>query len=206
MVRAAQFLAIAAAAFGIAGFAAEIPPGSHILLQMVNSVSSRTAREGDYVYLTTASPVVVDGKIVVPTGSYVQGVVSHSKRSGRMAGRAMLGIRLQNLTLPQGQTFKFSPRLSSVDSEGSGQKVEGKENQVQQGRDIAQDAERIAILAGTGASVGGLTDRAWQGAGIGAGIGGAVGLATALVTRGKEVDLRRGTTLDVVFDRPVGLD
>ena len=68
-----------------------------------------------------------------------------------------------------------------------------------------EDAGRIAILAGSGAGIGGIADHAWKGAGIGAAIGGAVGLATVMMTSGKEVDLRQGTTLDVVFDRPVTL-
>ena len=44
------------------------------------------------------------------------------------------------------------------------------------------------------------------GAGIGAGAGGAVGLATVLLTRGREVELRQGSTVDVVFDRTVSVD
>jgi hypothetical protein len=47
---------------------------------------------------------------------------------------------------------------------------------------------------------------AGAGAGIGAGAGAAVGLATVLLTRGREVELRQGTSLDVVFDRPVALE
>ena len=66
--------------------------------------------------------------------------------------------------------------------------------------------DRIAILAGSGAGIGGIADRNWKGAGIGAGVGSAVGLATVLLTRGKEVELRQGSTLDVVFDRPVALE
>lgn len=190
----------------VAAQAAEIPRGAHVLLRMVNAISSRTARDGDYVYLTTASPIVAGNRIVVPTGSYVQGVVSHSKRSGHVRGRAELGIRLETLTLPSGQTLHFTPRVNSADSEDSDQKLVGKEGEIQQGKDTGRDAMRVAILAGSGASIGGLTDRSWEGAGIGAGIGGAVGLATVLATRGREVDLRRGATLDVVFDRPVRVD
>src|ERR1700674_5260157 len=77
--------------------AAEIPQGAHALLRMVNSVSTRTAREGDFVYLRTATPIVVNGQIVVPAESYVQGVVSHALRSGRVKGRAELGIRIETL-------------------------------------------------------------------------------------------------------------
>jgi len=186
--------------------AAEIPQGSHVLLRMMNSISTRTAAEGDQVYLQTAAPIAVGGEILVPAGSYVQGVVSHSKRSGRVSGRAELGIRLETLTLPSGKVLKFAPRLASVDSHETGQKVTGNENTVQQGSDVGRDAARVAILAGSGAGLGGLTDRGWTGAGIGAGAGGAVGFAAALLTRGHEVELRQGSTMDVVFDRPITVE
>ena len=188
------------------GVAAEIPKGTHVLLRMVNSINTRTAGEGDQVYLQTASPIVGDGQILIPAGSYVQGVVSHTKRSGKVAGRAELGIRLESLTLPSGKVLKISPRLSSVDSNETDQKVEPEENIVKQGSDYGRDAKRIAILAGSGAGIGGMADRSWQGAGIGAGAGGAVGFATTLLTRGREVELRHGATLDVVFDRAIAVE
>jgi hypothetical protein len=186
--------------------AAEIPQGAHALLRLVNSVSTRTAREGDYVYLRTASPIVVNGQIVVPAESYVQGVVSHAQRSGRVKGRAELGIRIETLTLASGKVVQVAPHLASVDSEGSDQKVVTNENQVQQGGNRGSDAERIATLSGMGAAIGGLADRSWKAAGIGAGAGGAVGLASVLLTRGREVELRQGSTIDVVFDRPISVD
>jgi hypothetical protein len=205
MLRSSGWLTLIAVSLGAAA-AAEIPQGVHVLLRMENSVSTRTAEQGDYVYLRTASPIAVDGKIAVPAGSYVQGVVTESKRSGRVKGRAELSIRLETLTLASGKTYKFAPHLAAVDSGESGQRVVGKENGIRQAPDQAKDAQRIAILAGSGAGLGGLTDRSWKGAGIGAGAGAAVGLATVLLTRGKEVELRQGATLDVVFDRPVGLE
>lgn len=185
---------------------AEIPKGTHVLLKMVNSINTRTANEGDQVYLQTATPIAIDGGVVVPAGSYVQGTVVHAKRSGMVAGRAELGIRLETLTLASGKAFKIAPRLASVDSEQTGQKVEPDENQIKQGPDYGTDARRIAILAGTGAGIGGLATDTWRGAGIGAGVGGAVGVATTMLTRGKEVTLRQGSTLDVVFDRPITIE
>jgi hypothetical protein len=183
--------------------ASEIPQGSHMLLRLVNSISTRTAREGDFVYMKTATPVVVNGEFVVPVDSYVQGVVSHARRSGRVSGHAELAIRIENLTLPNGKVIQVSPHLSSVDSEGTDQKVETKEGTVQQGASKGADAQRVAMISASGAAIGGLSDRSWKGAGIGAGAGGAVGLATVLLTRGREVDLRQGSTIDVVFERTV---
>ena len=189
----------------VAASAAEIPSGTHVLLKMVNSINTHTAREGDQVYMQTASPIAVDGKILVPPGTYVQGSVSHAKRSGMVAGRAELGIRLETITL-DGKVLKISPRLNSVDSGETGQRVEEKENMVKQGSDYGRDARQVAILAGSGASIGGIADRSWRGAGIGAGAGSAVGLASVLLTRGKEVELRQGSTLDVVFDRAITVE
>jgi hypothetical protein len=186
--------------------AAEIPQGTHLLLRMVNSVSTRTAQQGDAVFMETASPIAIDGGILVPVHSYVQGVVYSAKRSGRVAGRAELGIRIETLTLPGGKAFKIAPHLAAVDSNESDQKVVSKENDIKQGSSHMQDAGRVAILAGTGAAIGGIADRSLKGAGIGAGAGSAVGLATVFLTRGREVELRQGSTIDVVFDRPITIE
>jgi hypothetical protein len=186
--------------------ATEIPAGAHLMLRMINNITTATAHDGDYVYMTTVTPVSVDGRIVVPANSHVQGVVAHTRRSGRVSGKAELAIRLETLTLPDGKVLKFAPKIASVDAEGSEQKLNKQENTIVQGSDIGKDATRIAILAGSGAATGGFTDRSWKGAGIGAGVGGAVGAASTLFTRGREVQLRHGSSLDVVFSRPVPLD
>ena len=186
--------------------AAEIPQGTHVLLRMLNSISTRTAAEGNQVYLQTATPVAVNGEIVIPPGTYVQGSVSHVKRSGRVKGRAELALHLESMTFPGGKILKIAPRLSSVDSGETGQKVDGQESQVKSAASAGKDAAQVAITAGSGAAIGGLADRSFKGAGIGAAAGTAVGLATTLWTRGNEVELRQGSTLDVVFDRNITIE
>lgn len=195
-------LAILALAVPVLCAAADIPQGSHVALRLVNSISTRTAKEGDYVYMRTATPIAAEGAIVVPEGSYVQAVVTHSVRSGRVKGKAELAIRIETLTFPSGKVVKVNPHLASVESEGTDQKVKD-ENAIQQGSSHGSDAVTVAKTAGVGAALGAIVDRSWTGAGIGAGAGSAVGLATVLLTRGKEVELRQGSTVDVVFDRSV---
>jgi type IV secretion system protein VirB10 len=193
-------------------FAADIPAGSHVLLRMQNSINSRTAKPGDRVYLQTATPVSVEGGVAVPVGSYVQGVVAEVNRGGRVKGRAELAIALESLTLASGRQYKFGPRVASLDGDPGGQRVVDQENTVQQGADTGRDVARIAFLTGTGTWIGALSSR-WsrgssvgKGVGIGAGAGAAVGLATTLLTRGRDVDLRQGSSLDVVFDSAVPLE
>jgi hypothetical protein len=199
-------LTITFALFCSCAAAAEVPKGTHVLLRMMNSISTRTAVEGNQVYLQTATPVAVNGQILIPVGTYVQGSVSHSKRSGRVKGRAELGVRLETMTFPGGRMLKIAPRLSSVDDGATGQKVDERESQVLADSSKGKDTARIAITAGSGAAIGALADRSFKGAGIGAATGTVIGLATALVTRGNEVELRQGSTLDVVFDRDIVIE
>lgn len=208
MKRFVLFSMTAAATLAFTLQAAEIPAGAHVLLRMQNSVSSRTADEGDFVYLRTATPLVAEGRIVIPVGSYVQGVVARVERPGRVKGRAELAIRLESITLESGSVLQIAPRIDAVEDSGGGQQVVDEENTVQQGSSAGSDAGRVAILTASGASIGALIGRsgnggALRGAGIGAGVGAAAGVAQALLTRGNEVELRQGMTVDVVFDRAV---
>lgn len=200
-------LATAFLCVSVLSAASDIPQGAHVLLRLENSVTTRTAHEGDYVYARTAAPIAADGQIIVPEGSYVQGVVTHSARSGRAKGKAELSIRIDTLTLPSGNVIKLAaPHLASVDAEGSGQHVDSQENDIKQAGSHGTDAARVAQTAGAGGAIGGIATESWRGAGIGAGAGGAVGLAIVMLTRGREVELHRGSTIDVVFDRAVPVE
>src|SRR5882762_4980898 len=50
--------------------------GSKVPLALINSVSTKHSAEGDRVYLETVFPILVNGKIVIPPGSYVAGTVT----------------------------------------------------------------------------------------------------------------------------------
>ena len=67
-----------------------IETGTRIPLSMVNSVSTKTTGEGDRVYLETTFPIAVNGKIVIPAGSYVLGTVMN--KDPRLAGSEFLDI------------------------------------------------------------------------------------------------------------------
>src|SRR5438876_11605510 len=81
-----------------------VEPGSKVPLSLINSVSTKHSVEGDRVYLETVFPILVNGKIVIPPGSYVAGTVTQIKRPGRVKGRGELFVRFDSLTLPNGVT------------------------------------------------------------------------------------------------------
>ena len=64
--------------------------GTKVPLSLINSVSTKSSQEGDRVYLETAFPVLSNGRIVIPVGSWVAGTVTEVKKPGRVKGRGEL--------------------------------------------------------------------------------------------------------------------
>ena len=89
--------------------------GTRIPLSMINSVSTKTAASGERVYLESVFPILVNGHVVIPPGSYVAGTVTEVKRPGRVKGRGELYVRFDSLTLPNGVTRDFRARIGSLD-------------------------------------------------------------------------------------------
>jgi len=175
-----------------------IPAGTHILLSLTNSVSTKNSKEGDHIYLQTAVPIAQEGHIVIPRGSYVQGVVSKTKPAGRMANKGELYIRFESLTLPNGVTRDFRARPTSTDaSHGKVDPDEGKitgEGKRTDGGKVAQD---VGIGSMGGVIIGGAAGHPITGLGVGA----AAGVAAVLLSKNQDVVLPRGTSVEMVLDR-----
>lgn len=176
-----------------------VETGTRVLLNLLNSVSTKTAAEGDRVYLATGFPVLVGGRMVVPPGSYVAGTVTSVKRAGKMKGRAELYVRFDSLTLPNGVTRDFRSRPGSLDGSNRGE-LDRTEGKIKGDSDKIGDTTKVGTGAGWGAMVGGISSGA-KGAGIGAAAGAAAGLIGVMMSRGPDAMLERGTTLEMVLDR-----
>ena len=179
-----------------------VEQGTRILLRLTNSVNTKRTAPGDRVYLETAVPVFVDGRLLIPRGSYVTGTVTESKQAGRVKGKAALNLRFDNLTLPNGVTRDFRSRAASADARGNLDRSEGRiEGEGNKSGDAKTVGETTAAGAGIGTIAGAATGHYGLGAGIGAAAGAAAGLAGILSSRGAEVVLPPGTTMELVLDR-----
>src|SRR5215472_1025197 len=56
--------------------------GTRVPLALINSISTKHSAEGDRIYLQTVFPILANGRIVIPPGSYVAGTVTLVKRPG----------------------------------------------------------------------------------------------------------------------------
>ena len=180
-----------------------VKAGTRIPLSLLSSLSTKRSRDGDPVYLQTAFPVFISGRLVIPKGSYVSGVVTDATKAGRVSGRSELYIRFDSLTLPNGVTRQFRSRAGS--SDGSSGQMDGREGKIIGDPAKTADARSVADNAGIGGAIGSVAGAAIghpvAGIGVGAAAGAAAGLIGVLVTRGPDVILPRGTTMEMVLDR-----
>ena len=181
-----------------------IPSGTKVPLALKQSISTKNAREGDAVYAVTTFPVVINDRIVIPAGTYVQGRISEVKRAGRIKGRAEVLMHFSTLIYPNGYTVVLPGAVENVPgAEKTSMKDE--EGTIRQDSQTGEKAKTVATAAGTGAVVGGLSNGV-KGGLIGAGIGGGIGTAIGLLSRGNDVRMEAGTTLEMVIQREVPLD
>jgi len=181
-----------------------IPAGTRIPLRLKQAISTKTAKEGDPVYAETSFPFALNDRIVIPPGVYVQGKISHVKRGGHVKGRAEVMIHFTSLIYPSGYTVLLPGSLENVPG-AERSTVKGTEGTVQQDSDTGRKVGTVASTAGAGAAIGGIRS-GLKGAGIGAGVGGAAGMIVAMLSRGGDVRLEPGTSVEMEIQRDVQLD
>jgi hypothetical protein len=179
-----------------------VESGTRILLRLTNSVNTKHTVAGDRVYLETAVPIFVSGRLVIPRGSYVTGTVIDARQAGRVKGKSSINLRFDSLTLPNGISRSLRSLPGSVDTQGNLDRKEGKiEGEGNKGGDARTIGTTTAAGTGIGAAAGAASGHLGMGAGIGAAAGAAAGLATVLGSRGPDVALPQGTTMELVLDR-----
>lgn len=180
--------------------------GTHIPLSLINSISTRNAVTGDRIYLETAFPVLVDGRIVIPPGSYVAGTITEIKRPGKVKGRGEFHLRFDSLTLPNGATRDFRAHVTGLDGSAN-EELDHKEGTIRSEGGKAADTGKVIEATATGASIGALAGAVngtpGMGTAIGAGAGAMAALAAVMFTRGPDAVLVKGTTIEMILDRQV---
>ena len=122
--------------------------GTHIPVVLKHAISTKSARENDPVYGETSFPVVSNGRIVIPTGTYVQGVIQRSQRPGRVKGRGELVIHFNTMIFSSGYMLLLPGAIDSVPGaettkmKNGGRKYRKPEHNGQRCRNHRQDRRR----------------------------------------------------------------
>lgn len=155
--------------------------GTEVNVRLEQPLSSRTARVEDRFDATVARPVYVDGRIVIPDGSRVQGTVTVVEPAQRPARGGKLNLSFDRLYLDDGSTVDLSARIVQVRED------------IGSGGTLKQGAIGAAIGGILGKVIGGT-----KGAIVGVLLGGAGG---AITSTGDDVELPAGTVFTLQLER-----
>jgi hypothetical protein len=179
-----------------------LPEGTRIVLQLNDHLSTRLNAEGDPFTANVIAPVYQGDRLVIPKGSTVSGSISRVVRPGRVKGKAVMNLLFQSIRIPGRGELQIVASLARVDQEGnSGVRSEGT---VTGEGSTGSDVAKVLKPGLAGAGIGGLAGGG-RGAAIGGGVGAVVGLATVFSTRGKDLEMRRGSTMDIALDRALSM-
>ena len=185
-----------------------IPAGTKIPLSLKQAISTKNAREGDAVYAETVFPYVVDGRVIVPAGSYVQGKISHVERAGRVKGRAEILMHYTSMIYPSGYTVMLPGSVENTPG-ADNKSVKDSEGTIQQDKDTGKKIEEGAkggVYGASGGALAGGLSSGINGARVGAAAGAAAGIGWALLKRGSDVKLDVGTSIEMEIQRAITVD
>jgi hypothetical protein len=158
--------------------------GTDIQVRLEQPVSSRTARMEDRFEATVAEPVRgADGRVVIPVGSRVRGIVQAAEAAERPSKSGRLELSFDTLTVPGRPRMDIRTRVISMKED------------LDKGDTAAKAGLGALLGAVLGSAVGGKT-----GAIIGLVVGGGGAIAAS---KGDDVELPEGTVLTLRLERPL---
>ena len=163
----------------------EIPAGTEIDVRLSDALNSGTSKVEDRFEATTLVDLSVDGRLAVPAGSLMRGVVTAVEPATRTNRTARMTVSFDQVTVG-----------------GRAYPVRGTVSQALEGEGIRGEVGRVGAGAGVGAILGGILG-GFKGAMAGILIGGG---GTIAATEGEELRLPQGSVLRVRFDSPLRIN
>jgi hypothetical protein len=175
--------------------------GTDLELVLSTEIEAGETMEGDEFFGKISKDVLVDGRVVIPRGTVMHGVLSTMEGPRRAGRNGYINTRFDYLITPDGREVPIEGNSTTRDSKGkAAAKVVGR----------AAGYTAIGGVVGTlmVLQYGGLAAAAAShGTALagGAAIGGAGGLTIAMLTKGKSVMLPPGAEMHVKLGEPLKL-
>jgi hypothetical protein len=163
-----------------------VPAGTVLTIRLGQTLGSKTSQVGTAFTGSVATPITIDGKIAVPSGSDITGSVKEAKKAGRFKGAAVLALQLDSVTV-KGHQYNIETEGFDQTSTGKGKRTAG----------------MVVGGTGAGAAIGGLA-----GGGKGAAIGALAGAAAGTVgaaTGKRDIELPAESALSFRLVQPLTL-
>lgn len=164
-----------------------IPSGTQISIRLNDELNSETSQVGDAFHGSISTPIMVDGRTVVPTTADVEGRVVDVKSAGRFKGQSDLVIELTRLVM-NGKSYPLATDRWSKQGNARGKST----------------AAKVGGGAAVGAILGGIFGGG-KGAAIGAAAGAGAGTGVSAATKGQQIDLKPETVLTFQLQNSVSV-
>jgi len=159
-----------------------VPAGQELDVRLGTTLSSKTAKVEQRFEATTVADLMQNGRVLIPAGSTVRGVVSAVDPADRLHRAGSLTLSFDEMSV-RGRTYPIRGMATNVFESGG----------------IREETGTAGIGAGAGAVVGGILG-GLKGAILGAVIGAGGAIAA---TEGKDIELPAGSIIRIRLDQPV---
>ncbi|HEX8370628.1 MAG TPA: hypothetical protein VF604_18935 [Pyrinomonadaceae bacterium] len=174
-----------------------IPNGTRLVAVLSTPLSTRTTQNGDRFTMEVTSPTQYRGAII-------EGTVAAAERSGRVSGRAEMGLNFETIRLRNGQTYRFTGLIDSVRNANGDSVGINNEGAVRDGNQTTKTVTRAGVGAALGALIGAIAGGG-QGAAIGAGVGAGAGAGSVILQGRDDLRLDNGTEFNLTSSSPANL-
>jgi hypothetical protein len=167
-----------------------IPTDIELIVELVEDVSTLTAKEGDKIQARVVSPYEI-------AGALIDGRIAKIVKPGRLSRKAQLLFSFDQIRLSETRWSNFNAILTEIvvtkDDNVKEVDVEG----TVKGKGTAKrDGTVIGASTGTGLVVGAVVAGP-VGAAVGAGVGAAFGVGAVIIEKGKNIKLAKGQQLKI---------
>jgi hypothetical protein len=179
-----------------------IPNGARFLIGMSQEIGSAKNKVNDRFAARTLEPLSADNGLVLPPGAEIRGHISRIESAGA-TGHARIWLTFEDIKTPNGR-LPMVATVISVPGDFSVKQEESKEGEIET---RSSKAQRDAEAAAAGAAAGGIAG-AKAGGSKGAAVGALAGAAAGFLASsslGQEIDLPKGTKVEIELLRPVYL-
>jgi hypothetical protein len=162
-----------------------IPAETPITIVLDETLGSKTSSTGQNFSASLRTPVEINGRVIIPKGAHVTGIVRDAKSAGRFKGGAELAIALTGVNI-DGKDYEIHTNTHTLVTKGKG--------------------KRTAVMVGGGGAVGALIGGlagGGKGAAIGAAVGAGGGAAGAGLTGDREITLPAETPVTFKLTDPL---
>ncbi len=179
-----------------------VPSGTHFLVRLDDELNTGKHKVNKKFEAKTLEPLGTLNGTILPPGAKIRGHISRIEPAG-LTGRARMWLTFDDIATRHGR-LPIVAEVTSVPGDFGVKPGESKEGEIEARtskgtRDLEAAAAGAAIGAAAGAAAHG-----GKGAAVGAATGGIAGFV-ASSGFGQELDLPKGTKLDLALDRPLYL-